>query len=296
VGSTRRIATIVAVTAALAAVMVGTGAVAQQDEPGPVVAADDQTLLDRLGELEARLPEDVDVGTVDLDAETSWGTFGGDAGSVHAVLETLESELRQLFIDGDEADGEVADAVTVIARGWLDVWHGTRAIAAYESNDLAFPLDTVSDDEVATGADELRGSAETGLELVLQGRARHLEGYSVLRRLGPSEGLVQARFDERAVAAERFDAEVRPLLALLLSKATPSVAVPTERFETDAPGIEPRASSFTIACVDRDVLDEADVVVTDEVLPELQEASPDRIDCPALHAPIDGVGDDELTP
>jgi hypothetical protein len=289
VGSTRRVTTVLVVVAALAAMLGWSGASAEPPGVQPVTTALTPSAgppIDRLGDLEPLLPEDVPVGMIELDAETTWGSFGGDAARVHAVLSTLEDDLRRLFIEADDADGPAADALALIARGWLDVWIGTAALADHEANDLAFPLGTSNDDGVATGADELRGDAEKGLALVLLGRARHLEGYAALRELGAADPPTQSRFDARAAAAERFDTEVRPLLATLLSHPTPSLAVPGERFVTRAPGIEPRATSLTLVCIDRQQLAEAGSAASEERLPELQAGSPDRADCPDLRGPV----------
>jgi hypothetical protein len=287
-----RVVAVVATLAALAVAAAGigvTGAAAQQTEGDPEAAAEPTqgTLLERLDALEALLPDTAPPTDVTLDAETTWGTLAGDAGSARAVLDTLEGDLRRLFVDADDAEGEVADAVALVARGWLDVWQGAGALATWEANDLAFPIDTVDDDAVATGADELRGQAEKGLELVLLGRARHLEGYVALRELGEAEPAAQARLDARAGEAETFDAEVRPLVVRMLSQRTTNVLVPVERFGSTAPGVEARARSLEVACVDRDALAEAGVAVDDEVVAELEAATPERADCPDLPEPAE---------
>jgi hypothetical protein len=279
----RAVAMILALAAVAIAASIGVGAaVAQQQEGDEVAGSDDASLLERLDALEAQLPATPATTDVELDAETTWGTLEGDAGSVRAVLDTLEPELRRLFVDADDADGPVADAVGTVARGWLDLWQGTGALATWESNDLAFPLDTTDDDEVATGADELRGQAEKGLELVLQGRARHLTGYVALRELGEADPAAQARLDSRAAEAETFDAEVRPLVVRLLSQRTTEVLVPTERFTSNAPGVEARARSLQVTCIDREALAEQGIVLDEETLAELEAATPERSDCPDL--------------
>ncbi len=268
----------------LAAVGVG-GAVAQQDEEAPTPSADPTDLVDRLGELEATLPETIPPTSVTIDPEQTGGSFEGDPAGLRASLDTVEGDLRQLFIDADDADGEIADAVSIIARGWLDLWHGAEWLAEADAHDLAFPLETATSEGVATGADELRGSISVGLDLILQGRARHLDGYVVLRDEAPAEPDVQALFDARAVAAEEFDTDLRPDVLTLLSHRSTSVWVAIDRFDTDLPGVEPRATSASLVCVDREALQEAGGVVTEENVAALVAATPDRADCPDLPEP-----------
>ena len=281
-GSTRRVVTAMTAVAALGAAMLGvTGAVAQSDDDAQTTGAHPAALLERLDALEQALPDDMPPTDAALDPESTWGTFSGDAGSVRAVLDTLQSDLRRLFVDADDADGPVADAVALVARGWLDVWNGTATLAVYESSDLAFPIATVDDDDVATGADDLRGRAETGLEMILLGRSRHLEGYTALRQLGEAEPAAQARLDGRAAAVETFDSDVRPLVVAMLSQPTTSVLVPTDRFETTAPGVEARAKAFSVTCVDREALDAANDATSDPgALDQIGEV--ERVDCPAF--------------
>jgi hypothetical protein len=286
VARTRRSVTSIAAVAVAAAVALGVGgAIAQQDTAPSGV--DPGALLERLGALEGDLPQDIAPTAVTLDVETSVATLEGDATSMRANLDTVESPLRQLFIDADSADGEVADAVAVVAQGWLDVWSGAAAIAASESNDLAFPLQATDDFGVAAGADSLRGSMETGLKLVLQGRARQLEGYEALRALNEAEPATQALFDERARQATTFDEETRPDIAAALGEPSPSVLVPTERFVTDAPGVRSRATSMTVVCVDRDAYQEAVAqLAPGEQLTDLAAAEVTRDDCQPRTDPV----------
>jgi hypothetical protein len=241
------------------------------------------SLLQRLDELEDLLPAAAPPDDVELDLETTWGEFAGDAGGAHALLGTAEGELRRLFVDADDADGPVADAVADVVRGWLDLWQGTAALAVWEGNDLAFPIDTTDDDAVATGSDELRGQAEKGLELLLQGRARHLVGYGHLRELGQAEAAAQARLDARAADAEAFDAELRPLVERMLSQRTTNVVKPVERFDSRAPGVEARARTLEVTCVDREALEADEVAdVAEASLPEPGATTRERVDCPDL--------------
>lgn len=295
-GSTRKVVAALVVGALLSLASIGVvAAQTEHVEPPQVMAAtaDDDgvtaqpvqdvaspELLARLGELEPQLPDEVLPVSVTFVDDEAWGTVEGDAGSLRAVLDTLEPELRRLFVDADEAGGPVGDAVSLVARGWLDVWQGAISLSRWETHDLAFPIGTFNADGVATGADEIRGQAEAGFALILDGRERHLEGYVALSELGEADPPVQALFDARAVEAETFDTQVRPLVTRLLSRLSPTVIAVVDRFDTPSPGIEPRAGALTLVCLDRDALSEATGTATPEVIPEVAARTPDRIDCP----------------
>jgi hypothetical protein len=278
VGSPRRFATAMLVAAAVGAATIGvTAAVADQDEQ-VTAGSDDTSLLERLDALEAQLPDP--YGEVDEDED--WDVYADEFANLKGSLTTVEDDLRRLFVDGDEAETDVAAAVSLIASGWLDIMHAADAFATWSSHDLAFPLGTTDDDGVATGADNLRGTAERGLVLFLQGAGKHLEGYTSLRELSATDGAAQGVIDERAADTERFDTVDRPIIAFLLSQASPTVVVPLERFETQGPGVESRAGSMSYVCVDRELLEAEERPLTDEVLLELEAATPDRVDCAEL--------------
>ncbi len=284
-GRQRRVVSTLAAVGTLAIVTVGMGVALAQSDGDAATGASPEALLERLGALEPQLPGDPPPIGAEVSADTTWGTLEGDATSVRAVLDTLEPDLRALYVDADDADGDVAEAVALVALGWLDLWTGTSSIATAESHDLAFPVGTTDDQGVATGADELRGEIEVGLDLLLLGRARHLEGYGALSELGEAEPAAQRAFDERARAAEAYDAEVRPVITTMLSDLSPSVLVPVERFDTDAPGVQSRATSVGVVCVDREALEELGGVATPEVLAQLGEI--ERDDC----ADLPGTGE-----
>lgn len=286
-GSRRRGVLVLAACAAIVVAALGVGgAGAQQDSEQPSVSPAEEDLVQRLGELEAQLPDTIVPTAVEISEDETWGSLEGDPAGVQAVLDTLEDDLRTLFIDADEADGQVADAVAFIARGWLDIWHGSEELALADSHDLAFPLDAADDADVATDADELRGRIEAGLRLILQGRQRHLVGYGVLVDV-PAAAEVQAQFDARVIAAEDFDTDLRPQIHEMISERSTGVWVAVNRFETDVPGVDARAKSLDLVCVDRDLLDAAGGVVTDELLPELVAETPERTDCPDLELPAE---------
>lgn len=285
---TRRSMTSITAVAVAAAVALGVGGAIAEDGAVPT-GTGPQDLLERLDALEDDLPQEIFPTAVTLDAETSFATFAGDATSTHAVLDTMETDLRGLFIDADDADGEVAAAIALVAQGWLDVWTGSASIGAAESNDLQFPMEATDGLGAAAGADQLRGSYETGLQLVLQGRARHLEGYGALQEQHPAAPAIQARLDDRARWSRTFDEEVRPRVLVALSGATSSILVPVERFVTDAPGVRSRASSVTMMCVDRAGYEALDPDLGgDDRLAALAAAEVQRADCTTI---VDGPDD-----
>lgn len=308
-GSSRRIVGTVVSVAVLAAVVLGMSSAlassaadpapsavtdapsAVTDAPAPDGAAPaapearttgvEDELLDRLDALDADLPADVRV-EVEVDPAETWATFHSEVTGVRAVLDTLETDLRQLFVDADDTGGPVAEAVAQVARGWLDVREGAGVLQTWETADLAFPLDTTDDEGVATGADELGGRAEAGFTQLLTGRARHLAGYASLRELGVAPPDAHARLERRAADAETFDTEVRPLLAAVLGDEPTTVLVPVTRFDTSAPGVRPRSRSTALLCVDRAAYEALEPPVADADVVALAEATPQRADCTDL--------------
>lgn len=281
---TRRTVGSFVIVGALAFAAVGvTGALAQSDD-GPT-GTSDAALIERLDALDPDLPVALPPDDVDFASTSSGGELIGEATSTRAILDLVEPDLRALFVDADDASGPVADAVALVARGWLDVWTGTAALSTAEGHDLAFPSEATDDLDVATGADELRGSLEVGLELVLAGSDRLLAGYRALTEADAGDTAQQAAIDARTAALEQYDDEVAPQLAAYLGAPAPSVLVPVERFETDAPGVRSRATALTLTCVDREGLEEAGGVLTDEIYDELADSAVDRADCPGLDLP-----------
>jgi len=275
--------------AVLLAVVVTGGAVAgaevtaqvSSDEPVPTVTGGDQLLTD-LAALEPALPAVAPPTGVQIDPIATWGTLEGDARAARTQLDVIEPDLRALFVAADDADGEVAEAIALVARGWLDVWSGLGPLAAWEMHDLEFPAGTDDVDGVATGSDELRGAAERGLEQILTGQRRLLDGYDRLRTLGAAPPGDQVAFDVRAAQADDFDALVRPLARQLLSQTGPTVMVTTERFGTSAPGAQARARSSTMVCVDRESLEALGRTPDAQELAALAEQARGRVDCPDL--------------
>lgn len=283
----RRSVGLVVAVSLLAATLGATVATAQQDDAAPQ-GSDDAALLARLDALEPQLPAELAPTTVVIDPEATWGSFEGDVTGAAATLGTLERDLLALYVDADDAETPVADAVADVSRGWLDLHQAYGQLAVWEAADLEFPVDADDAEGIATDADGLAGRAETGLRIVLDASQRQLSGYVALRELGAAEPAAQQRLDARAAASEAFDADVRPLIAELLALRSTAILVPVERFETSAPGVEARARTMTVTCIDRQaVLDAKDSLEAGETtdvdaLVELMDASVVRQDCPAL--------------
>jgi hypothetical protein len=291
---TRRLRSIgLAVAASLLAGTLGVTVAAAQQEDAPPAAGDDAGLLLRLDELEPQLPAQPAPTAITIADDGTWGGFEGDVTGAAATLGTLERELLSLYVDADDAPTPVGEAVADVARGWLDLQRAYDRLAAWEAADLAFPIDARDDEGTATDADELRGTAEAGLNLVLSARQRHLTGYVALRELGAADPDAQQRLDARAAEAEDFDRDVRPLVQRLVSQRTTQLLVPVERFATSAPGVEARARSMTVVCVDREAYLDATASTPAEGSAPIDPTDPDaafallgpsgdRVDCPAL--------------
>jgi hypothetical protein len=247
----------------------------------PAVASSAE-LLERLDELERDLPERLLPASFSFDPPIDNRTVGPDSIDLERRLTALEPELRRLFAAADDASGPVADAVAEVARGWLEVWTAAGMLAEADRHDTVFPVDAFDADQVAVGADELRLRVAAALELVLGAHGRHLGAYDVLRERGEAEPAAQARLDRRAADAEEFDARVRPLVLALLAQPSTSLVTPVDRFETVAPGIDPRARSLRVVCVDRDAAEAVGPLTDPDEIDRLAGDTPVRDDCPDL--------------
>lgn len=277
----RSVALLAAAGAIVVASVGGSVALAQQGD-APTGSSDD-ALVARLDALDLSLPAEPAPTAVHLDESGDegtepWGTLDGDVAGQAAMLATIEAELRSLYIDADAATGLVSDAVADIARGWLDLAHAYRNLTVWDGHDLAFPTRAQDDEGTSTGADELRGRAETGLRLVIGAQQRLLVGYATLRDLAEAEPAAQVRLDQRASAAEVYDREVLPDVRRLLSQAGSQILVPIDRFDTRAPGAEARARTLVVTCVDRSVYDEQ-LAAGADAPPRRSDV---RHDCPSL--------------
>lgn len=244
---------------AVALAVAGTAvATALQDD-----GSSDEALIDRLVALERELPV-LPPDTVDVDPAETWATMTGDFTGARVALDAVVDEARSLFVDAEQADGPVATAVAEVARGILVLRTGYQHLAAWETNDLTFPLETLDDDEVATGADELYGVAQTGFSLVLDARARTLPAYAVLRDADAADPEDRTVLDERYEAALAFDSDTKPAIHRALSFETTQVMRTVSRFVSTAPGTEARARAMTVVCIDRETYQAAELLDAEE--------------------------------
>lgn len=245
---------------AAAAVGIATLSLAGSAVAGALQEGDsDESLVDRLVAIEEQLPT-LPPDTVDVDPEQTWATFTGDFTGARVALDTVADEARDLFIDAEESGTPVATAVAEVARAVLVLRNGYQYLAEWETNDLTFPLDTVDEDLVATGADELYGAAQTGFALVLDARARALPGYAILRDAEAADEQEKAVFDRRYELGLAFDATMKPDLHRALSFQTTQVMRTVSRFVSTAPGTDPRARVMTVVCIDREAYQAAEVL------------------------------------
>lgn len=249
-----------------------------------------EALVDRLVAVEREAPA-LPPSAVLVDDETTWGELTGDFVSAQLSLELMLDEMTELFVDADDANGPVADAVASVARSYLELQEAYSYLAVYEQEGLGLPVGTTDDFDVATGADEVRGLAEVGLDVLLGARERALGGYLVLRDAAEADATEKSLFDAAYRETDRFLREDAALLHEMLSLPTLSVISVTGRFGSTAPGSQAPARSMTIACIDRDVYPgtAADPL---EALRELAtgELQAETLDCPDL------ANDNAVTP
>jgi hypothetical protein len=208
-------------------------------------------LVSRLAELEQELPALPPDDVILIEDET-WAEFPGDFTGARFELDNLADRTRELYIDAEEADGPEATAVADAARAILIRREGYRLLAAWEEHDLAFPLDAFDEDDVATGADEVYGLAETGLTLLLDANSRALAAHELLRDSQLADDAEQQVFAAAYDAERDFEGRTRPLIHRALSLQTTQVLRPVDRFETTAAGAEARARTMRIVCIPRE--------------------------------------------
>lgn len=235
--------------AALAASAVTSATAQDAPEQPAVTATDEEALVDRLVDMERGLPALPPSG-VAMDDETTFGVLEGDFTSALAELDLVSEQARQLFIDADEADGDVADAVASVARGYLRLEQAYGYLSRYEDHDLGRPAGAEDVEGIATGPDTAAGLVDTGLHLVDLARLDAIVGYGVLRDTEAADDAEKGLFDAAYRETQAYLTTVRPDTAKLVSADSTAVLLAFERFETEVPG-EARASDVTYICVER---------------------------------------------
>ena len=276
--------------AALATAAVTSATAQDAEEESAAQATSDEALVDRLVDIERELPQLPPTAAVVSEDET-YGQLEGDFLGALTQLEFLSDEARQLFVAADDADGEVAEAVAVVARSYLRLEEAYGYLSRAEEFDLERSLDSTDDDDVATGADPAAGYVETGLELVDLARIDALAGYGVLRDSAAADDSEKGLFDGAYVATQQYLTTIRPETHTLVSASSTAVLVAVERFEVDAPDAA-RARAVTYVCVPRSVYpDESPTpmaALAELLAGDVVDLLP-TADCPDLPAPANEV-------
>lgn len=236
------------------AVSAVTAATAQDEAEEPTTSgSSDEALVDRLVEIERGLPAlPPGPGDVVLDPEETFGVLEGDYLGALTELELVSEQARQLFVDADEADGAVADAVALVARGYLRLEEAYGYLASYQDHDLVRPVGATDDDGVATGADTAAGYVEPGVALLDLARMDSLLGYGTLRDTEAADDAEKGLFDAAYRDTQQFLTTTRPETHHLVSASTTAVLVAIDRFEGAAPS-EPRAREVSYVCIPREL-------------------------------------------
>ncbi len=249
----RAIATLTLTGVLAAGIVVSTTALAQDADDEavdtPVAGVSDEALVDRLIGLERQLPVLPPTNATVLEDET-FGTIDGDFTGAAAELQLIEDEARQLFIDADDADGLVADAVASVAVSYVRMYEAYETLRAVDDHDLSRPNGTVDATGVATGADRVAGYLEAGLPLLDLARGEALVGYAILRDSDAADDAEKGLFDAAYRDTERYMFEIRPQVGRVIS-APANILLPIQRF--DAATGEARAKDVDYVCVPREL-------------------------------------------
>lgn len=229
-----------------------TSATAQDTEEEPeATGTAPAALVDRLVELERGLPA-LPPSSVSIDPEETFGQIQGDFLGALTELELVSDQARQLFIDADAADGPVADAVALVARGYLRLEEAYTYLSRYEDYDLERPLDASDTDGVSTGADTAAGLVEPAVDLLDTARTDALLGYGILRDDEAADDAEKSLFDAAYRDTQQYLTTIRPETRTLVSASSTAVLVAVSRFE-NAAASEARAREVSYVCVPREL-------------------------------------------
>jgi hypothetical protein len=213
------------------AAMAVTSATAQDaEDSAPSGGVSAAGLVDRLVEIERDLPSLPPTAAV-VDDEETFGQLEGDFLGALTELELVSDQARQLFVDADEADGPVADAVALVARGYLRLEEAYTYLSRYEDYDLARPVDSTDADGVATGADTAAGLVEPGIALIDLARTDALLGYGTLRDSEAADDAEKGLFDAAYRDTQQYLTTLRASTHTLVSASSTAVLVAVQRFE-----------------------------------------------------------------
>lgn len=238
------------VACAAAAAAIGVAAAQDGDDAVQATGADAE-LVDRLLEIEQELPGLV-PDSVEVAEEEADATLDGSFGQARIALDALEADLRQLFVDADDAGTAVGDAVSDVTRGLLLEREAIIALEQADDYDVERPVDSSDATDatnIAIDADDAMGLTLIGVDLLLDARMRELAGYEVLATLGDDTdptGTFEGRTDDLREYAESID----PLLRAAVGIETDQLLVAVGRF--DAPVGQARATASEYVCVERE--------------------------------------------
>lgn len=247
---------VAALTVGIGSAIAAESDVAGDDEALVVSAADDE-LVQRLLALEPDLPE-VLPSSATLADDGVDALLTGSFTSARSTFDAVEEQLRQLFIDADDASTGAGDAVSDVAYGLLLERQAMLVLEETDGSDSTRPLD-VSDARDDAGnaidADGPYGSLQTALEILLDGRELQRSGYEVLADL-------PAGVDENGVFGDRYAAlldyrdATEVTLREIASTDSVQLLVGIERY--DAPIGVAHSLGVTYVCVDREAYLELD--------------------------------------
>lgn len=249
-------------------VALGSAIAAEGDGDDIAVGAGDQELMDSLSALHDQLPPLVPT-EASLAANELDPILIGSFTSARSTLDQLEDDIRQLFIDGDEADTAAGDAVASVARGLLIERQALLVLEESDGSTNPRPLDSSNarnDEDIAIDADGLLGLESVGIDLLVQARDLQRLGYEVLEDVEGSDPVFAERLNELLT----YENEVGSTLRVVTSASTDELLVPTDRY--DAPIGVARAMSVTYVCVDRlRYLELADLPMAERVAASVEE-------------------------
>lgn len=251
-------------------VALGTALAAEGDGDGDAVAATpvDTELVERLRELQDELPELVPT-AADLAANDLDPVLLGSFATARGTLDRLEDDIRQLYIDGDEAGTAAGDAVSSVARGLLLERQALIVLEQSDGSSNPRPADSSNartEAGLAIDADGLLGLESTGIDLLIQSRDLQRQGYEVLQDVEGADGVFADRLEELRL----YEEDVTVVLRIAASELTDELLVPVDRF--DAPVGSPRAVSVSYVCVDRaEYLALADLSEAEQIAGSVEE-------------------------
>lgn len=245
-------------TAAAVALTVGIGsAIAAEGEPDAVEAADelvvgaaDEELVERLLVIEADLPAPL-PSSAELAADGVDALLTGSFTSARSTFDSMEDQLRDLFVDADDATTEIGEAVASVAHGLLLERQGLLVLEETDQSDETRPLDVSDardDDGNAIDADGYHGRQTTALRILLESRELQRAGYAVLRELpkGVDEnGVLAARWVQLVDYRDGTEVQLRQVAA------TESEQLLVEVARYDAPLGVAQSLGVAYVCVDR---------------------------------------------